>query len=157
MESAIKRRVKVPRYVIEEMARAERGEGLTVRADIADDADGALVDLNDDNKDDLLVRAEPGANITGFWLFRNTGRRWELVLYTVAAGLSIKKTHTNGFHDVEITAASAVKGWQAIYKFGSAKYRPVGCWEYDLGVSKDGGWGNQSRVPCSGDDVKPYR
>lgn len=157
MESPIKRRVKVPRYVVEQMGRAERAERAGVPADFANGAEGALMNLNDDGRDDLLVRADPGANITGFWLFRNTGRRRELVLYTVAASLSVKKTRTNGFHDVEVVAASAVKGWQAFYKFDGAKYKPGGCWERDLGVGKDGEWGKPRRIPCSGGDVKPYR
>ena len=157
MEEPIRRRVKVARYVIEQMVRSERAEGLDVRADIASDADGALVNLNDDGKDDLLMRADPGANITGFWLFRNTGRRWELVLYTVALNLSVKKTRTNGFHDVEVVALSAVKGWVALYKFDGVKYKPGGCWEHDLGMGKDGEWGKAKRIQCSDSDVKPYR
>jgi hypothetical protein len=157
MEEPFGRRVKVPRYVIEQMIRSERAEGYPASAeDFASDVDGALVNLNDDGRDDLLVRADPGANITGFWLFRGTGRRWELMLYTVAADISIKKARTHGFHDVEVTAASAVKGWTATYKFDGVRYRPSECWEYDLGVGKNGEWGNRKRIQCS-DGSKPYR
>ena len=158
MESRIKRRVKVPQYVIEQMVRSERRDGSSVSAEeIASDAAGALVNLNDDGRDDLFVRADPGANITGFWLFRNTGRRWELVLYTLAHDLSIKKSRTKGFHDVEIEALSAATGWVALYKFDGVKYKPRGCWEHELGVGKNGYWGPAKPIPCSDSDVKPYR
>jgi hypothetical protein len=156
-EGRMRRKVKVPRYVIEQMISSERAEGSSPSADtFASNVDGKLVNLNDDGKDDLLVRADPGANITGFWLFRNAGRRWELVLYTVTLNLSIKKTRTNGFHDVEITALSAVKGWVALYKFDGVKYKPRGCWEHELGVGKNGEWGPAKPFQCSGSDVKPY-
>jgi hypothetical protein len=156
-EGQIRRKVKVPRYVIEQMIRSERAEGFSPSADtFASNVDGSLVNLNDDGRDDLLVRADPGANIIGFWLFRNTGRRWELVLYTVTLGLSIEKKRTNGFHDIEITAASAAKAWVALYKFDGTKYKPRGCWEHDLGVGKNGEWGPAKPFPCSGGDVKPY-
>lgn len=158
MGEPIRHRVKVPRYVIEQVARSERRDGQPISAaEIASDAAGALVNLNDDGRDELLVRADPGANITGFWLFRNTGRRWELVLYTVAHDLAIKKSRTKGFHDVEVEALSAAKGWVALYKFDGVKYRPGGCWEHDLGVGKNGYWGPARRIQCSDSDVKPYR
>jgi hypothetical protein len=149
-------RVKVPHYVIEQMIRSERAEGFPASAEtFAFDVDGALVNLNDDGKDDLLVRADPGRNTVGYWLFRNTGRRWELVLYTISLDLSIKKTRTNGFHDVEITTLSAVKGQVVLYKFDGAKYEPRGCWEHDLGVGKNGEWGPAKPFPCSDSYVIP--
>jgi hypothetical protein len=158
MDEKIRPRLKVPRYVIAQMVRSERQDDRTISADeVADGAVGAPVNLNDDGREDLLVRADPGANITGFWLFRNTGRRWEIVLYTVALGVTIKRTRTNGFHDVEVVAASAVTGWEALYKFDGARYKPAGCWEHDLGVGKNGEWGPARRIACSGGDVKAYR
>ncbi len=150
----------MPRYVVEQMVRSERDDGQEVdderAADIASSAEGTLVNLNDDKRDDLLVRADSGANITGFWLFRNMGRGWELFLFTVAADLFIRKTRTGGFHDVRIAAASAVTGWEATYKFDGTKYKPGACAEHDLGAGKNGEWGKGRRVKCGG-DVKPYR
>ena len=161
MDTPIRRKVRVPGYVLQQMMEAIRRQGYTVTAetvaDIASEARGSLVNLDDDGRDDLLVQGDPGANITGFWLFRNAGRRWGLVLYAVAHNLTIKRGLTRGYHDVEVVALSAAKGWGANYEFDGTRYKPAGCWERDLGVGKDGLWGPPKSVECSGSDVKPYR
>lgn len=161
METPFKRRVQVPHYVVEQIARAERADGKALDREAANFAgqieQAAIVNLNDDRRPDLIVEGDGGANITGFWLFRHTGRRWELVLSTRAAGLSIGKVKTNGYRDVTIEAASAVTLWSSIYKFRSGRYVPFRCWEQQLGVGENGMPGSRRYFKCADDAVKPYR
>jgi hypothetical protein len=158
-EDRMTRALKIPDYVFEQMIRSERDAGRDVSdggaARIREEVRGALVDLNDDGRADLLVRSDQGANVVGFWLFRNAGRRWEMVLYSVALNLIIKKRRTRGHRDVEAVSLSAVKGWVTDYEFDGARYRPASCWERDLGVGKGGLWGRARRVRCGEGGATP--
>lgn len=146
MEESIERPVRVPQYVIREIIRSEEHIAFMDRFE------GTLVNLNNDGRPDLLVQGDPGANITGFWVFRNTGRKWQLVLYTRALSLNLERTYRNGFRDVSVVAASAVMSFGADYRFNSRRYVPRRCGEQRI---EEGA--RRRYISCSGDPAKPYR
>ena len=157
MEATIQRPYRVPKYVLEQIVPnddlVEPEAREQAAASLAERVQGSLVNLNNDNKPDFLVQGDDGANITGFWLFRNVGQRWQLVLATRALGISLGKTYTNGFRDLSVEAASAVMLFGATYKFDLERYVPRECWEQNLS-------GRNKRikyVKCSESEEKPYR
>jgi hypothetical protein len=63
-----------------------------------------------------LVVMGPPANNAPFWVLRRTGAGYRLVLDTIAAGLDILNTKTNGFRDIEAGSSTSVGSW-ASYGF----------------------------------------
>lgn len=152
METEIKRKHLIPRYVVEQIIKNEECFSMEEIDSLSKKIEGSLINLNDDGKSDLFVQGDNGANITGFWLFRSSGGKWRLVLYSRAAWFDIKKTLTKGFHDIEIRAASAVTMWGSIYKFNGITYVPKLCWAADLGRRGE----KRSYSKCPGSSIKPY-
>ena len=93
---------------------------------------GTLIDLDGDTNRDFLVQGDDGANVSGFWLFRNTNGRMRLVLHVRALGLSLGPKTSRGVREVVAGAASASKYWGAKYVFSRGRYRPIKCWEEEL-------------------------
>lgn len=98
---------------------------------------GTFIDLNSDERPDFLVQGNDGANITGFWLFRNIKGRQHLVLYTHGLGLDLLKHKHNGLRDIETAYATAVTLSSAIYRFDGRKYRAHTCWSENMGEDPD--------------------
>jgi len=70
------------------------------------------IHLDGVNETDLVVLANPKpeesypcfhsvAGISWFWVFRQTGRRYELVLRCAGNGLDVLKTRNNGYRDLQ--------------------------------------------------------
>ena len=152
METDIKRKYRIPRAVIAQIVKNEELYSTEDINRLAEKLEGSLVNLNRDRQPDLFIQGDNGANITGFWLFRNMGSKWKMVLYSRAAWLDIKRTLTKGFYDVEIHAASAVTMWGSVYKFDGVKYVPRGCWESDMQQRRQ----KKNYYRCSGSSKKPY-
>ena len=95
---------------------------------------GAKIDLDGDSRLDLLVQGDNGANITGFWIFHNEGKRQRLVLDTRGLGLFLLKRSHHGLRDIEVGAATATTLHTAIYRFDGRRYSSAVCWLEDLGV-----------------------
>ena len=153
VETDIKKTHRIPRYVIEQIVQNEKNFSAADIAPLSERIKGALVNLNNDNKPDLFVQGDDGANITGFWLFRNANGKWKMVLYSRAAWLQLSKNLTNNFRNVQIQAASAATLWGTTYKFDGVKYVAKSCWEADLSKRKQ----TKKYFQCSGSSVKPYR
>lgn len=158
MEDEIKKPVEIPRYVFEQIVKngaikptsaAQLNEEI---ARLERDSKAALVNLNDDGKADLLVQGDSGANITGFWLFRNLRGKWQYMLETRALGLSIDKEKTKGYRNISISAASASVYWESTYKFNGKNYLPKICSETTMNGKKQ----RKKIIPCSGSVRKPY-
>jgi hypothetical protein len=64
-----------------------------------------------------------GANIGPFWVLRNNGGRVEVLLSTSTLGLEIKAERSNGYRDIEITAATADRVLTSTYKFDGKIYQ----------------------------------
>lgn len=152
MEMKIKKSQRIPRYIVKQIIKNEESFAAGDIDDLSKRLKGSLVNLNNDRKPDLFVQGDDGANITGFWLFRNAGAKWELILYSRAAWLDIKNVKSKGFRNVEIHAASAVRMWGSRYEFDGAKYIPKRCWE-EIETGKKI---KREYFQCSGSLMKPY-
>jgi hypothetical protein len=116
---------------------------------------GTFIDLNGDRIKDFLVQGTDGANITGFWIFRNVGGRQRLVLYTRALGIYLLRDRHHGFRDIDVGAATAVTLCRTLYRFNGNHYIPKRCWTENMGDPE----GNRSRsyFRCSRENEKLYR
>jgi hypothetical protein len=66
-----------------------------------------------------------GANVTTFWIFVPGDGAFKLVLETIGHDLVIKNTRSNGYRDVEVSAATAVEFTEMHYRFEGDGYKKV--------------------------------
>src|SRR5437763_9085488 len=91
-ETPIRRPVKIPRSVLQQLEQHENVIGCSSirgdrersrRVDLSKYFRAALVNLDNDGNVDLVIQPEPGAclsaNTAPFWVFRNTGKGYQLV------------------------------------------------------------------------------
>jgi len=116
---------------------------------------GTFIDLDGNARRDFLVQGDHGANITGFWLFRNVNGRMRLVLHVRALSLWIGPKSSQGVKVVEAGAASASRYWGVRYVFAKGQYRPIKCWEEEFVI--DEAAKKKRRFPCSRDGSMPYK
>jgi hypothetical protein len=64
-----------------------------------------------------------GVNVKPFWIFRETGMGYSLVLFVAAHDLKILETRSKGLRDVRASAMTAVTGYSATYKYDGEKYQ----------------------------------
>jgi len=149
MEEPIRSPAKIPTAVFRQILRSDDN---LLRVDetvlhFKSRISGTLIDLNSDKRPDFLVQGNDGANITGFWLFRNIKGRQQLVLYTTGLALDLLRHKHNGLRDIEAVCATAVTLSSAIYRFNGQKYRAHTCWSEDMG--KDPGKRPKNFYRCS--------
>lgn len=58
-----------------------------------------------------------------FWVFRQVGAHYELVLKTAGLGLIIRDTRHQGYRDIQSGAAFGMHSSQTTYRFENGKYR----------------------------------
>jgi hypothetical protein len=58
-----------------------------------------------------------------FWLFRQVGAHYELVLKTAGLGLIIRNTRHHGYRDIQNGMAFGTHSSQTTYRFENGKYR----------------------------------
>ena len=76
-------------------------------------------------KPDLLVRAEPplaGANTDYFWIFRNPGSGYALVLGGPAHDLEIRNRRSHGSRDIALISMTAAELHTVVYRFNGKRY-----------------------------------
>jgi hypothetical protein len=71
----------------------------------------------------MAVGSLRGANITRFWVFRPTDRRFEMLLDARVHDLIVKKSRSNGYRDIELLSATAVTVSTVIVRFDGTKYQ----------------------------------
>ncbi|HEX7314732.1 MAG TPA: hypothetical protein VF297_12475 [Pyrinomonadaceae bacterium] len=85
------------------------------------------VHLNGDKLPDLVVKPQNaclnGANIGPFWVFRNTGRGYALVLRADTLGLEVLRTRTRGYRNIRLSSATARRVQTSLLKFDGKTYR----------------------------------
>src|SRR5262245_29033087 len=77
-----------------------------------------------DEKDIVVVAAGHliGANATTFWILRPTDHSFAVLLAAPAHDLFIKDTRSNGYKDLEIAAATAVRVSTLTFRFDGNRY-----------------------------------
>src|SRR5207302_2873984 len=90
--------------------------------------EASQIHLDGTNEADLLVKARiacmMGPNHGPFWVFRETVDGHSLVLSTLAAGLQILNTKTNGLRDIRTGALVGLKPSYVTYQFDGHAYQP---------------------------------
>jgi hypothetical protein len=66
-------------------------------------------------------------NIGTFWVFAPEGRGYRLVLKTHALALSLGRVRPRGLRAIEISAASGVYVFEAVYEYDGTRYVPRSC------------------------------
>lgn len=83
------------------------------------------VNLNNDKLPDLVVKAQSlllGANVTRFWIFKQTSKGYVLVLETVTHSLSILRNKSEGHRNIRCDKLSAVQLFTNYYRFDGDNY-----------------------------------
>jgi hypothetical protein len=160
-ETPISKPVKLPKGVAEQLLEVEdgrlkrciEGNGETV-SDVPNHFAASEADINGDGSRDLIVQAVSGcfmgAHLTTWWVFSKTeagfGMRvapgYDLVFSGRGDGLSILKTQTNGFRDIETVsfAGAGTQFYYAVWKFDGSEYKARLCTAESRG--------RKSRVKC---------
>jgi hypothetical protein len=93
----------------------------------ADWFEASEVALHDQNQADLVVVAQNGcllgANIAPFWIFKNNGHAYDLVLTVHAHDLEIASATTMGYRDVVTLSATAIQVISSTYQFDGVEYK----------------------------------
>lgn len=130
LEEPVKHPAPLPRAVLEKL-RAETRDTTCPNSKAATDFDDSWfgaseVTLRRGELPALVVKAENaclwGANIGPFWVFRHSKTGYEIVLSESALGLEVLNTRTNGYRDIQLSAATARDVLTAVYKFKNGKY-----------------------------------
>jgi hypothetical protein len=150
LDEAFKHPVKIPESVIQTLRQeAEKqcpqriaGQGDDIRTWFS----AAALDLNDDGRGDLIVTSKErclnGADNDWFWIFRNTGRGYQLALKGGTFNVTLLRAKTHGFRDIETDGYTAAATYTNIYKFNGRAYKPRKCTATDNGTNKT------ERLPC---------
>lgn len=83
------------------------------------------INLNNDRLPDLMVKAQStlqGANVTRFWIFKQTKTGYVLVLEVPTHSLSILKNKSKGYRSIRCDKLSAVQLFTDYYRFDGDNY-----------------------------------
>jgi hypothetical protein len=95
----------------------------------------SVVHLASKNEGDLIVMGVGpvrGANVTTFWLLRPKGEVFELLLTATAHTLKVTQARSNGYRDVELVSATAVRVSTSLFTFRAGTYQRVSVEVRDL-------------------------
>ena len=130
LEEPVEHPVPLPQAVLEKL-RAETRDTTCPNSKAATNIDDSWftaseVTLRRGELPALVVKAETaclwGANIGPFWVFRHSKTGYEIVLSENALGLEVLNTRTNGYRDIQLSAATARDVLTGVYKFKNGKY-----------------------------------
>jgi hypothetical protein len=121
----------------DEMMRKELDQDPPIPKLTREGLEAAVVHLHGPNERDLVVVGSGapfiGANVGPFWVIRDLPTGPQVVLSTITLGLSIQKTSSQGFRDIEASAATAVEGSTTSFRFNGKKYGMSQQQSYPLG------------------------
>ena len=132
-EKDIKKPVKIPAGILSLLKKAEavkeclqRGEFDTGERFDASWFRAAKVNLNDDKFADYVVKNNKaclnGPRAASWWIFSGSSRGFKQIFEDSVLLLSIKKTRTAGFHDIQ-TETTMVNIIRNQWKFDDRKYK----------------------------------
>jgi hypothetical protein len=128
-DQGVKNPVPVPDSVMALLGNEVRGAMQTADPPItkppASWFSASKVSLGPGKLKDLIVVGEPplsGGNTQTFWVFRNTGNGYELVLTAPAHDLRIKDHRSKGYRDIEMSAETAVELHSVLFRFDGKHY-----------------------------------
>ncbi len=156
-EIPIKRPIKLPKDVIEQLTQFEDGRLRECQQfelsepNIENHFAASSVNINNDGQQDLIVQAQTlcfmGAHNTTFWVFAKVEQRlfpgYDLIFADHADFLDVLKTSTNGYRDIESASHTALELYTTVWKFDGQKYQPRLCSIADFRTKK------VVRVRCS--------
>jgi hypothetical protein len=85
----------------------------------------ARVHLDKSNAQDLVILGEgplTGANVIRFWIFRDTGHGYELVLRAAGHDLHVKQHRSNGYRDIETASVTMMQFNSELFRFDGKRY-----------------------------------
>jgi len=132
LEEPLEQPAPIPEDVLEILRRDSdvrtcEIEGGSRDAILATWYEASQIHLDGPNEIDLIIKAKNaclwGPNINPFWIFRGTRNSHRLVLSTIALGLQVLKTKTNGLRDVRGGAIVRLKPNYVTYKFDGRTYQ----------------------------------
>jgi hypothetical protein len=134
MDRTLKRPVPIPRQVLAEIALDPDIKHLLESEHLSPEKIPSSWFLVSEvhlstaaEKDLVIVGTGPvlGANVTTFWIFRLRKGRFESLLKPPAAAMSlvINRTRSNGYHDLELFAGTAVMVSRVLCKFDGKSYK----------------------------------
>jgi hypothetical protein len=130
-EGTIKKSVRIPGDVMSILRQDRRSQtclpaGASQTGPLSSWFVASPIHLKGAGKADLVVTARNpclfGANIVPFWVFRNAGLRYELVLSVSALGLDVLNTKTKDYRDIRIARATATNAYSVTFKFDGMDY-----------------------------------
>jgi hypothetical protein len=80
------------------------------------------------NEEDLVLVGQgpmAGANITQFWVFRQTAQGYKLVLQAGAHDLTVTNRMHNGFREIELLSATAARSYWVLLGFLDGQYKVI--------------------------------
>jgi hypothetical protein len=128
-DEGVKKPVPVPDTVMALLVNEVRGAMETADPPVttppASWFSASEVSLGPGKLKDLIVVGEPplsGANTQAFWVFRNTGNGYELVLTAPAHDLEVKNHRSQGYRDIEMSAVTAGEFHSVLFRFDGKRY-----------------------------------
>jgi hypothetical protein len=110
----------------DEMMRKELAQDPPIPKLTREGLEATVVHLHGPNERDLVVVGSSGpfigGNVGPFWIIRNLPTGPQVVLSIITLSLSIQKTNSQGFRDIEASAATAVEGSTTSFRFNGKKY-----------------------------------
>lgn len=92
-----------------------------------------MIDLNGDGTPEVIAQGMSGCGATGncsFWVFRKTGKHYELILNGYGQTFTIQKESTNGFKDIVVAShSSATDSGLTLFRCKDGSYHEAGCYE----------------------------
>jgi hypothetical protein len=110
----------------DDMMRKELDQDPPIPKLTREGLEASVIHLHGPNERDLVVIGSGapfmGANVGPFWIIRDLPTGPQVVLSTITLGLSIQKTSSQGFRDIEASVATAVEGSTTSFHFNGKKY-----------------------------------